>query len=287
MTTERLTDEARQTGWLIHKEGRGWYRPNAQGYTSRPEEAGRYSYKDALSYSHPNGWSGPRDGITIRHESDIGRRATPAGDLRAWRDGAPPSGADVAWLLVESPDGDGGTTLEVFLGCHDGEWWSNAADYKGESYDDYIIGNVIAWQPHYVPKPTRAALSQPADDLRTALEAAERFISGFEGDEAQDGIADLLWKIRAGLEASAVADCGSFSAGYEAGERDGKAERTAVDWNAALAKLQALKTAARQAGLQERLDGIRDAEDAVRALRCSHEDGFTDRQLRDQIVGEG
>ena len=67
----------------------------------------------------------------------------------------------------------------------------------------------------------------PADDLRAALEAAERFISGFEGDETQDGIADLLSKIRAGLEASAMADCACFSAGHEAGERDGKAAGTA------------------------------------------------------------
>ena len=58
-------------GWLIHKAGRGWYRPNAQGYTSSTAEAGRYSHEDALSYSHPNGWDGPRDGITIKHESEI------------------------------------------------------------------------------------------------------------------------------------------------------------------------------------------------------------------------
>lgn len=76
-----------------------------------------------------------------------------------WRDGAPPADIDVAWLLVETPDGDGCCCLEVFLACHDGEWWSNAADYKGESYDDCIIGNIIAWQPHYVPGPTRAALT--------------------------------------------------------------------------------------------------------------------------------
>lgn len=58
-------------GWLIHKQGRGWYRPKAQGYTMNPEEAGRYTYKDAMSYSHPNGHDGPRDGITIKHESEI------------------------------------------------------------------------------------------------------------------------------------------------------------------------------------------------------------------------
>jgi hypothetical protein len=32
------------TGWLIYKAGRGYYRPNAQGYTNDPAEAGRYDY---------------------------------------------------------------------------------------------------------------------------------------------------------------------------------------------------------------------------------------------------
>lgn len=58
-------------GWLIHKAGRGWYRPNAQGYTLNPAEAGRYSKEEALRYSHPNGHDGPRDGMTIKHESEV------------------------------------------------------------------------------------------------------------------------------------------------------------------------------------------------------------------------
>ena len=57
-------------GWLIHKAGRGWYRPNAKGYTGCLAEAGRYSREDALLYSHPNGLDGPRDNITIKHESE-------------------------------------------------------------------------------------------------------------------------------------------------------------------------------------------------------------------------
>lgn len=59
------------TGWLIHKAGRGWYLPEAAGYTNDPKQAGRYSRKEAESYSHPNGWSGPRDGMTLRHESEL------------------------------------------------------------------------------------------------------------------------------------------------------------------------------------------------------------------------
>ena len=67
-------------GWLIHKAGRGWYRPNAKGYTGCLAEAGRYSRADALLYSHPNGLDGPRDNITIKHESEA---ATTRADLCA------------------------------------------------------------------------------------------------------------------------------------------------------------------------------------------------------------
>ena len=63
--------DALRDGWLIYKTGRGWYRPNAQGYTAHPNEAGRYTLQDALSYSHPNGVDGPRDGLSIKHESDL------------------------------------------------------------------------------------------------------------------------------------------------------------------------------------------------------------------------
>lgn len=65
-------------GWLIHKAGRGWYRPNAKGYTGCIAEAGRYSHEDALAYSHPNGWDGPRDNITIKHESEVAHPPQPS-----------------------------------------------------------------------------------------------------------------------------------------------------------------------------------------------------------------
>lgn len=68
-------------GWLIHKAGRGWYRPNAKGYTGCLAEAGRYSHEDALDYSHPNGWDGPRDNITIKHESEVARPPRPSASV--------------------------------------------------------------------------------------------------------------------------------------------------------------------------------------------------------------
>jgi hypothetical protein len=48
----------------------------------------------------------------------------------------------------------------------------------------------------------RAGLLLAAElmDLRAALEIAERFMSGFEDDELQDGINDKLAAIRAALQ---------------------------------------------------------------------------------------
>lgn len=72
-----MTDRGSQTmetqdhGWLIHKSGRGWYRPDAQGYTNDTAYAGRYPYKEAVRHSHPNGLNGPRDGMSIKHESEL------------------------------------------------------------------------------------------------------------------------------------------------------------------------------------------------------------------------
>lgn len=69
--TPMPVDAMPEEGWLIHKAGRGWYRPNAEGYTMFPAEAGRYSRDKAIRYSHPNGLDGPRDGMTIKHASEV------------------------------------------------------------------------------------------------------------------------------------------------------------------------------------------------------------------------
>jgi hypothetical protein len=71
--------------WLIHKSGRGWYRPNAAGYTNNPAEAGRYTHAKAVEHSHPNGLSGSRDGMTIWHENEVhgAMPATSATDIAA------------------------------------------------------------------------------------------------------------------------------------------------------------------------------------------------------------
>lgn len=69
-------------GYLIFKSGRGYYRPEAQGYTLSADDAGRFSLEDAITYSHPNGPDGPRDGITYKHESEIQRASDCENELR-------------------------------------------------------------------------------------------------------------------------------------------------------------------------------------------------------------
>jgi hypothetical protein len=71
-----------ETDYLIHKSGRGWYRPEAKGYTLNADEAGRFTHSDAIAYSHPNGPDGPRDGLTFQHESEIQKGADCGKDLR-------------------------------------------------------------------------------------------------------------------------------------------------------------------------------------------------------------
>jgi hypothetical protein len=61
--------------YLINKRGL-WYRPNSQGYTSNPAEAGRYTLEEAKSYTHPNGLDEPRDGMFYAHESEVTVPAT-------------------------------------------------------------------------------------------------------------------------------------------------------------------------------------------------------------------
>lgn len=48
--------------FLIRKRGL-YYRPNSQGYTSNTAEAGRYTKQEAERITHPNGKTGPRDGM--------------------------------------------------------------------------------------------------------------------------------------------------------------------------------------------------------------------------------
>mgnify|MGYP003449860348 FL=1 len=55
--------DATEPMYLIRKGGY-YYRPNSQGYTVSKDEAGRYTLKEAINITHPNGPDGPRDGMS-------------------------------------------------------------------------------------------------------------------------------------------------------------------------------------------------------------------------------
>lgn len=71
-----------ETGYLIHKNGRGWYCPGAKGYTLNADEAGLFTRDEAFESSHPNGPDGPRDGLTFEHESEVPNGSDCEKDLR-------------------------------------------------------------------------------------------------------------------------------------------------------------------------------------------------------------
>lgn len=65
-----VTPDAERPAYLIQKHG-GYYRPNCQGYTDSAIQAGRYTLKQAITYTHPNGPDGPRDGMSYIHEDEV------------------------------------------------------------------------------------------------------------------------------------------------------------------------------------------------------------------------
>lgn len=76
-----VADHSGDATYLICKGG-AYYRPNAQGYTRNRSEAGRYTLEEAISYSHPNGPDGPRDGITYELDTAPPSPGFGGGDLR-------------------------------------------------------------------------------------------------------------------------------------------------------------------------------------------------------------
>jgi len=58
MTETEVTKEE-----YVIRKGSYYYRPNAQGYTSSINTAGRFSLEEAILHSYPNGPDGPRDSI--------------------------------------------------------------------------------------------------------------------------------------------------------------------------------------------------------------------------------
>ena len=56
--------------YLIQKHGI-FYRPDARGYTIFKRDAGRYTLKQAINHTHPNGPDGPRDGMVYIHQDEV------------------------------------------------------------------------------------------------------------------------------------------------------------------------------------------------------------------------
>lgn len=81
-------------------KGGYYYRPDAQGYTANKSEAGLYSLEEAISYSHPNGPNGPRDGITY----ELARKPC------EWTDTLKETGGNIkvgGWQPIETAPKDG------------------------------------------------------------------------------------------------------------------------------------------------------------------------------------
>lgn len=66
-----ISKEAVERCYFVIKRGL-YYGPNNRGYTDRPILAGLYAKAEAEEMTHPNGVSGPRDGMYYKHMDDVG-----------------------------------------------------------------------------------------------------------------------------------------------------------------------------------------------------------------------
>lgn len=69
-----------------------------------------------------------------------------------WNNGTPPPEIEVAWLLLEVAEGIRAVRLGVF---DDDGTWSEAGDWKGESYGNVIDCPIVGWQSFELPKPPK------------------------------------------------------------------------------------------------------------------------------------
>lgn len=83
-------------------------------------------------------------GITLRDAAEQLKQQRP------WFDGKPPQEVVVAWLLLEVDEGLRAVRLGVF---DDDGTWSEAGDWKGESYNNAIDSPIIGWMPFELPTP--------------------------------------------------------------------------------------------------------------------------------------
>ncbi len=76
---------------------------------------------------------------------------------QTWIEGQPPQEVEVAWLLLDADEGLRAVKLGVF---DDDGTWSEAADWKGESYNNVIDCPIIGWRSFELPKPPRYSLKR-------------------------------------------------------------------------------------------------------------------------------
>ncbi len=93
-----------------------------------------------------------------------------------------------------------------------GPWSAQRAKYPVDGEFDYCIGAMVNGQTKCIAEAfgrvsvdgrpnaeANARLIAAAPDLLAALASAESFISGFEGDEIQEGVDELLAAVRAAI----------------------------------------------------------------------------------------
>lgn len=79
------------------------------------------------------------------------KAAADAASQSAWRNGAPPSDMDIAWLRVAFHKGEDEFKESVVLGVLHENAWCEAGDRKGEHVLDPIWEPITGWQPYKVP----------------------------------------------------------------------------------------------------------------------------------------
>lgn len=75
------------------------------------------------------------------------------GTAQPWTEGLPPNEVEIAWLLLQQSEDLRIVKLAVY---DDDGTWSEAGDWKGESYKDVIDLPIIGWLPFELPKPPKA-----------------------------------------------------------------------------------------------------------------------------------
>lgn len=164
-TSEKQAVPVAQEPMYLIRKGGYFYRPNAQGYTILKAEAGRYTLAEAISYSHPNGPTGPRDGIDYMLDDEPAPPKCPVcDDTKVVSQGGHDTGCNACYRLPTPAE----TVTVALPGAGEVELRETIADLEGQLEE---------------------ALYQPwpkwAEDMKKQIRA----VSGYDGyDDASDGV---------------------------------------------------------------------------------------------------